>query len=188
MRAKISMVLLVATAVFFGITEVLTPVHSFADENEREKSEGRERNGHDQGERIMTPESALYKEECSSCHLAYPAWLLPGQSWEGMINGSKRHFGEDLGLDESARKELLSYLKANSSEKTSGELAGKITRSIGSAYPERITEVPYIKKEHRKIGEDVFKRQSVKSFSNCYACHRNAERGDFEEDAVSIPK
>ncbi|MEK6531187.1 MAG: diheme cytochrome c [Deltaproteobacteria bacterium] len=185
MRVKNIIILVAATAGFLVITKALIGAPAFADGNEREESGG---HGKEAGERLMAPDNKLYKDECSSCHLAYPAGLLPGRSWEGIINESKRHFGEDLGLDDGTRKDLSVYLKANSSENAGGELAGKITRSIGSVYPERITEVPYIKKEHRKIREDVFKRQSIKSFSNCSACHRNAENGDFDEDAVSIPK
>ena len=34
----------------------------------------------------------------------------------------------------------------------------------------------------------MFKRQSVGSFSNCLACHKGAEQGDFDDDRAAIPQ
>jgi hypothetical protein len=175
-------------AVFVMILGLTISTFVFADE-EGEGHERRERRGKSEGEgRAVIPENAAYKNECSSCHFLYPPEFLPKRSWEALMKGSDKHFGENLALDEKTSNELLSYLTENSAERGSSEWSGKILKSIGSSTPLQITETPYILKEHRKIKADVFKRKSIGSFSNCGACHTKGAEGDFEEDSVSIPK
>ncbi len=58
-------------------------------------------------------------------------------------------------------------------------------KSVGSSIPTRIMDVPWVIKEHRKV-KDAFKRPSVKSASNCGACHTRGDEGDFE--TVNVPK
>jgi hypothetical protein len=38
------------------------------------------------------------------------------------------------------------------------------------------------------VRADVWKRPKVGSPSNCMACHKGAEQGDFSEHAVAIPR
>jgi len=132
--------------------------------------------------------SEVYEQECSSCHYLYQPGLLPWRSWKKLIKGSSDHFGENLGLDEKEAGGIGAYLRANSADNGVNEWARKISSSIGSTTPLRITETPYIQKEHRKIPPEVFKRQAIRSFSNCDACHKTAVQGDFEEDNVVVPK
>lgn len=61
------------------------------------------------------------------------------------------HFGENLALDQNTVTEILGYLKANSAENNYSEWGRKITKSSGSRAYLRITEVPWIVKEHRKF-------------------------------------
>lgn len=151
----------------------------FADDGEKRERSG----GH-----YVVPENAKYAQECSSCHFLYIPAFLPARSWEALVNGSDKHFGEALGLDDAAKKEVLAFLSANSAEHANFEWSGKILKSIGAATPQRITDVPYIQKEHRKIKKSVFERASVGSPSNCGACHPQGAQGKFDEDAVKIPK
>ncbi|MCG6880933.1 MAG: diheme cytochrome c [Deltaproteobacteria bacterium] len=60
-------------------------------------------------------------------------------------------------------------------------------KSIGSQTPLRITEIPYIRREHHEMDAKVFARESIGSFSNCTACHKTAEKGIYDDDAVTIP-
>lgn len=151
--------------------------------------DGRERRGDRKAPSFTkTPENALYKQECSSCHFLYQPWLLPERSWQAIMDESQKHFGENLALDEETSKELLAYLKANSSEKTNARWAQKITSSSEGMTPERIMDVPWIKKEHREVGANVFKRPSIGSASNCGACHTKGAEGNFEEDFVKVPR
>ena len=137
--------------------------------------------------RAPFPESALYKQECSSCHFLYHPGLLPLRSWEAIIKGSDKHFGENLLLEDKIQDYLLSYFYEHSAEKTDSQWARKILSSAGPSVPARITELPFIIREHRKIQKSVFKRPSINSFSNCGACHPKGAEGDFEEDRVKIP-
>ncbi len=159
---------------------------------ERESEEGERGEGGGGGggenERFSAVESPLYKKECSSCHFLYQAGFLPAHSWTMLLNTSDKHFGEDLALDDKTKTDLLAYLTANSAEKSDTEWSVKIMRSIGSSTPGRITKIPYIESKHRKIRRDVFKRPSIKSFSNCGACHTKGAGGNFEERTVVIPK
>ena len=151
--------------------------------------EGREGSRHSRSSAAAkTPESALYKQECSSCHHLYQPWLLPARSWQAVIDDSDKHFGDNLALDDATRKELLDYLKANSSEKTSTKWAQKITSSSEGMTPKRIMDVPWIKKEHREVSPNVFKRPAVGSASNCVACHTKGAEGNYDEDFIKIPK
>lgn len=145
----------------------------------------------EQGERKMkysVPESPLYKQECSSCHFLYLPGLLPARSWQEIIKNNDKHFGENLALDDKDSREIVSYLMKFSAERTSTEWAKKILDGIGAGTLLRITETPYIKRKHRELRPEIFKRPSIGSFSNCGACHPGGANGDFEEDRVKIPK
>lgn len=168
----------------------------FADDHERGEShergerggrEGREeRNG---GSMIPPADNAAYRQECSSCHFLYQPGLLPARSWEKLMGETDRHFGEDLALDEATVKELTAYLAANGADRQTNKRSRRIAASISpSAAPVRITEVPYIVKEHREVSKQTFSRPSIKTFSNCGACHTKGADGNFEEDFVEIPK
>lgn len=150
--------------------------------------ERHERHDSRRGSVSLAAENPVYKQECSSCHFLYLPGLLPARSWVRIMDNSDKHFGDNLALDEQTKKEILAYLTANSSEKTNTEWGQKITKSAANTTPERITDVPWIQKEHRKLDRNVFKRPSIGSFSNCGACHKTAAEGDFEEDNVSVPK
>lgn len=168
----------------------------FADGDERgeshesgESGEREGRNGRNGGRIIPPADNAAYKEECSSCHFLYQPGLLPARSWEAVMGSTGKHFGEDLALDEAAVKELAAYLTANGADKQTNRRSTRIAASIdSSSAPTRITEVPYIVKEHRKIKKETFSRPSIKTFSNCGACHTKGAEGNFEEGFIKIPK
>lgn len=135
----------------------------------------------------MIPESPLYKQECSSCHFLYQPWLLPARSWKALIDESDKHFGENLALEDEVKKQLLAYLTSHSSEKIDSRWAQRITSSSQGMTPQRIMDVPWIKKEHREVA-NAFKRPSIGSASNCGACHVKGAEGNFDEDFVKVPK
>lgn len=190
---KIKEIVIPLMAVGILLTGLTIGNAAFADDDERgergERGEAHERGERgEKGGKYAVVENAVYKKECSDCHFLYLPGLLPARSWEKVINETDKHFGEKLSLDEKTKSEILSFLTASSAEKTKTEWAQKIMRSIGPGTPSSITETPYISREHRKIKVDVFKKAAVGSRSNCGACHPQAAQGDFEEDAVSIPK
>lgn len=131
---------------------------------------------------------ATYREECGSCHLAYPPGLLPSTSWGALLQGLDAHFGQNAELDPATRTELGQWLAANAAERGSHRKSAKVLRSLGGAAPLRLTDVPYLRRKHHEVRAAVFARPSIGSRANCSACHPGAERWDFDEDTVSIPK
>jgi hypothetical protein len=133
--------------------------------------------------------NAAYLKECGACHFAFQPQLLPKRSWEKLMGSLDNHFGDSATLDEATRAGILDYLVKNSAETSSSKMCGKILASIGKIEaPLRITDTPYFKRKHREVRADVFKRKSIGTPSNCVACHVTAEKGDFDEHKVKIPK
>ncbi len=77
----------------------------------------------------IIPDATVTKE-CGSCHMAFPAEMLPARSWTALMEGLSSHFGENAALDAAKRKEILDWLTAHA-----GELA-RFQRSL-SARPRK---------------------------------------------------
>jgi len=120
--------------------------------------------------------ATVYRQECGACHAAFAPWLLPPASWSALMDGLPRHFGTDASLDPATRKRLAAWL-------TSQGAAGR-SRPEG----DRITQSAWFRHEHSEFPADVWSRPSIKSPSNCGACHRNADSGAFDEHDVRIPR
>ena len=174
---------------------------SRADDDEGEhRQRGKERRNHEESgqnrERwVFTLKHAVepvrdpvYQKECGACHMAYQPALLPARSWVAVLSGLEQHFGHDASLSEQTLVELRAYTAKNAADTSRGETAYKILRSLGGTTPQRITEVPYIRKKHDELAAGVLQRKSISSLSNCAACHRSAERGLYDEDDVVIPQ
>lgn len=147
--------------------------------------------GEPHGERSITSAAAnpLYRNECGSCHLAYPPGLLPARSWEKLMGGLEDHFGDNAELATADQAKILDYLRANSADNSGYRRSHKsLTTEPAQAVPLRITDTLYFRREHDEIpNRHVAGNPKVRSFSNCAACHRDAERGQFDEHRVQIP-
>lgn len=132
-----------------------------------------------------------YKDECGSCHYAYPPGLLPSKSWRQLLNEKAlaEHFGENAELQKDVLAVIYGYVMANAADKSYWKRARKIAISIeGVDAPLRITEMRYIKRKHQKISEKMIQgNKDVKSLSYCDACHSQANKGVFDADTVQIP-
>lgn len=134
------------------------------------------------------PESALWQEECGSCHQAFHPSLLPARSWKSLLAQQERHFGDDLGLETSTIAQLLAFAEPNAAEQGATEAAWKINRSVAvNATPLRITETPYWIKKHHEIAAADWNKPTVKSKANCPACHLDADAGTYEDAAMRVP-
>jgi hypothetical protein len=120
-----------------------------------------------------------WQAECGSCHMAYPPQLLPASSWRPVMSGLDRHFGSDASLDAASAAEIGAFLESN---------AARGKRAAVDAGTLRITETPWFRREHREVAALVWKGVSVKTPANCGACHTTAERGDFGERGIRIPR
>jgi len=125
---------------------------------------------------------ALAQTECSACHMAFSAAFLPARSWNAVMAGLEDHFGENAALDAAATQQIASYLAANAADT---RRRGKFMRNLdASATPLRITETPYWLRKHRpgEVSPAEFLDPKVGSKANCVACHRDAARGNYDDD------
>ena len=129
--------------------------------------------------------NAKWQAECGSCHLAYPPALLPERSWRKLMGDLDHHFGSSAALDPPTQQEITGFLVSYSADRRNTRLARS---SPAAATPLRITETSWFKREHDEVGASVWKRPKVGGASNCMACHRAADRGDFSEHRISIPR
>lgn len=121
-----------------------------------------------------------YQSECGACHVAYPPQLLSAASWRAVMDGLGKHFGSDASLDPAAHAEILRYLEAN---------AGRRDTAAAGKPQLRITETRWFVHEHsEELPRDIWKHPAVKSAANCAACHTAAEKGDFSERTLRLPK
>ena len=122
---------------------------------------------------------AKWATECSACHVAYPARYLPAESWRAIMSGLNKHFGSDASLDPATTREITAYLEKNASTRRH-KVSGKPVL--------RITETRWFRSEHREVAARHWTSPKVKSRSNCGACHTTADKGDFSERHVRIPR
>lgn len=126
----------------------------------------------------VTNEAAA--EECGACHMAYQPGFLPQRTWRTIMQTLPDHFGEDASLDEATRKEIEDYLLANAAD------AGRQQPEATDGQPPatlRISEMPWFRHEHgarRRARAEA--DPAIGSISNCAACHRGAESGNFDDD------
>lgn len=128
-----------------------------------------------------------YRDECGSCHFAYPAGLLPETSWRKVMANLDGHFGDNAELDPETHKQVIDYLITNSADKSGAKRSRKIMRSLGNTVPLRVTETTYFQRKHDEVpARLVRENDQVGSFSNCPACHTKADQGSFSESEIRI--
>ncbi len=129
------------------------------------------------GHRARLPANATYRDECGSCHVAYPPGLLPAVSWQRLMSDLPRHYGTDASLDEPVRQSLATWLDANASRKR-----------LEAPPEDRITKSRWFVREHDEVPANAWRRASIKTAANCSACHSGAAQGDYDEHGVRIPR
>ncbi len=136
--------------------------------------------GEDRGRPVLPAQvNASWQQECAGCHLAFPPGLLPAASWRKLMSGLDKHFGVDASLTAAEAAGITDFLVKNASNRWSA-----------ATTPLRITESAWFKAKHneREIAPAVWKRPAVGSASNCLACHAGADKGNFDERSIRIPK
>lgn len=138
---------------------------------------------------VRPVENETYRSECGGCHFAYQPGLLPRHDWDRIMDSLVEHYGDDASLDAIPATAIRGYLRANA--------AGSASRSRSRAFAAgsdasdtlpRITDTSYFRREHYEIPSQWVRGNSeVGSFSNCQACHRNADAGIYNEHQVLIP-
>lgn len=130
------------------------------------------------GQSTPASDKEQFLEECSACHLAFPANFLPMESWEVIMANLSDHFGEDASLSSDAMTAIEGYLIKHAARSKSRAFRGF---DLATAPPLRITELRWFKHEH---SHEVSARAKKKAgtMSNCQACHKAADRGYFDDD------
>ncbi|MDD5323957.1 MAG: diheme cytochrome c [Polaromonas sp.] len=120
-----------------------------------------------------------YQQECAACHIAYSPALMPAASWRRIMSNLPNHFGTDASLDPATLKELSGWINSH---------AGTYKRVSEEPPQDRITRTAWFVRKHDEVSAASWKLPAVKSASNCIACHTAAEKGDFNEHNVRIPR
>ncbi|HVI50444.1 MAG TPA: cytochrome b/b6 domain-containing protein [Candidatus Sulfotelmatobacter sp.] len=130
---------------------------------------------------------AAYTKECGACHMAYHPSLLPAAAWTAVMSHLDDHYGEDASLPAATGDAIASWLTANASEQWDTLAANRLrTPDLQAKRP--ISGNAWWKRKHRHIADTIFQNKTVKTHSNCAACHGDAAEGLFAPQAIAIPK
>jgi cytochrome b len=142
-------------------------------------------------------ESFTYYTECGACHKPYPPFMLPASSWERIRGGLSNHFGEEISpsmkkgenrISINDQTVIFNYLVKHSADRSTREVSVKVMNSLNGARGRKsITKIQYWKDVHNSISHETFKSTKVKDKSNCFACHKNFDRGMLEDIDIAIP-
>jgi len=122
-------------------------------------------------------------KECGDCHMVYFAEMLPRRSWMRILKDLSNHFGEDASVDPKALTGIIAHHVANASDVANSHGARKWRRGVNkNEAPERITMAPRFIDEHDDGDfSRMWKKLKVKSKADCVACHKDAQKGIFED-------
>ena len=132
-----------------------------------------------------------WRAECGGCHAAFPPALLTAPAWRQVMGALDRHYGTDASLDAATAREIASFLERNAGDARRGAPPAAVKVATGVQAPQplpRLADSPWFAREHRKIPASTIARRDVGSLANCGACHPAADRGDFSERAVRVPR
>ncbi|MBU3918182.1 ferric reductase-like transmembrane domain-containing protein, partial [bacterium] len=122
------------------------------------------------------------------CHWTFPPGLLPQESWELQMTGLQNHFGKSIDLDPDIKQDIERYLVQHAAEYTKARVSVDILDSLAGEVPTKFGDIPFITKNHKDIQPEVYQRESIRSISNCPACHKGVEKtGSFKDRYVEIP-
>jgi len=121
---------------------------------------------------------------CGECHMTFSPQMLPQASWKKIIGDLSDHFGEDASLDADTQTYVLNYHLNDSADVKSTRAAKKWMNKVDmNNPPARIITAPrFVKKHSDKEFTRMWDRKKVKSKADCVTCHKDAQRGIFEDD------
>ncbi len=133
---------------------------------------------------LKGPTALLYRNECGSCHIAYPPRFLSTSAWQKIMGGLEDHFGENAELDPSGQQKITRFLSDHAGrsrwyrfwEQKSDEEMPRITKTR-----------PFLHEHHEIPSRFIRNNDQIRSLSQCDACHINAATGSFNEHQIRIP-
>ncbi len=130
-------------------------------------------------DRIQLITDQLTKNECSACHFAYPASMLPEASWKKIMGSLGNHFGEDASLDTQTIQHITKYLVGQAGDNKLW--SSKFVRGLDKQNPPiRITETKYWIELHPAIAKENAHSPIAGLKASCAVCHLRAEDGYYE--------
>ena len=70
------------------------------------------------------PAATAWRNECGSCHVAFPARLLTAADWRVVMSRLDRHYGTDASIDAALATDIGRYLEAGGGRRSGGDDAG----------------------------------------------------------------
>jgi cytochrome c553 len=139
----------------------------------------------------FAPDDPRWRAECGACHDPFPPTLLTAPAWRQVMGALDRHYGTDASIDAATAREIAAFLERNAGDGRRGAppaVAEIATRGPAPPPLPRIADSPWFAREHRKLPATTIARRDVGTLTNCGACHPAADRGDFSERAVRVPR
>src|SRR5512135_1196331 len=79
-------------------------------EEEEEGREGTRTSWYAMPHGVAPVQNEQYRSECGSCHTLYSPGLLPARSWQKIMGGLDKHFGDDASLAPEVTAAIEKYL------------------------------------------------------------------------------
>lgn len=133
-------------------------------------------------------DKSVYQNECGACHIPYPTNFLSKKSWDSLLNGLSDHFGDNAELDADNLKAIKRFVGSNNFDQSS------IKQRLGNRFdtpgvPLRVTETKLFTAIHHEVSTNYVKQNpKIQTFANCQACHTTADKGDYSERRIRIPR
>ncbi|MCK5648769.1 MAG: cytochrome C [Gammaproteobacteria bacterium] len=126
-----------------------------------------------------------YNDLCGTCHFSFQPGLLPGLSWEKVMNNLDNHFGQTLKMTDVEARTMRRYLLDNSAGHVNDEISNQILQSLKyNPVPVRITKTPFFVYKHDRLQ----KKGSIHNIGQCDSCHEDARQGYYNKHEVRIPE
>lgn len=125
------------------------------------------------------------RSECGDCHMVFPPHRLTSAGWAKIMDNLGDHFGEDASFSPKNVKLVKAFLLSRSMDAKNSypsKLVKKQWAKKGIVDPIRITDTPNWMRAHKsKKYKLMSKEKKYARGANCIICHKNAERGTYEE-------
>lgn len=125
----------------------------------------------------------VYQQECSACHIAYPARLLLVKDWQSVTQDLSLHYGDNASVDGETLSAINTWVQGMGATDTR-----RYTQPKDSTELPRITTTRWFVRKHAEDEISPRHWQLAKSPANCQACHTSAEQGRFDESNIRLPR
>jgi hypothetical protein len=133
-------------------------------------------------DRVAPITDAVTLKACGECHMAFQPDFLPARSWTRIMETLGDHYGDSATMAPDKADHIRRVLEQGAGDRVGGKVASRFMRWVApGAAPLRSTANPAFLRKH-DFPDREWKRPEVMTKSNCVACHKLAERGDYEED------